>query len=830
MLAQIDNVNLDAKIEGEFKFQIHKIWIGKPPLEKRNLNTPRNWENKQGVENFIKAREEGKSTRMALGTKANEITETYGFYIDSDGSLTIGELKKSELWEYILGVQASDSYTYEFSPLTMDVCNKFHGWFIFDKPCANREQHKKITKYIFKEKLNTTVDASVTNPDRIEYGSRHRPIIINLSARFPLDKFTIIYHDFEKRRLKDTNLRIKSQPKSIDEYFVDNNEEKALSELLKDWVYEEIFCNVCDMDITKIFSLYDHRLNKEPSDGSYLQKYTGYNPFSSTNSSGKSFVCGLHEDKAITWNDRKGEVEIIHDNEIKTGGTIFDYFFCYYQKYEGRFLSTTLPDNLYAVVSIVCDHFGVDYPSFMNPGFSWLASQIIKDISNNTFIASWGNYSKEEKTIYFAFVPEAKFYKLLSLKKLADEVVFPRFNQYKAAIKKINEIYLKKSGGEKGFDWSIFIKKFNSIIKTTNTFKIFHQYPKPSLDYWVFQNGVFNMNTKRLEPNYGQALNFSILNFDYIEPNEEIGRAFHFWIDKVLLDNYYRSTFVKNFMILCALNRGFQCASFPYFFGVKGTGKSTPGELFIKIFGDSGFVVTGTLPLNPNNNHASIMLENKSVWVIKELSEGKNVRLDDLLDLYGIDNRNPERWVIRTGNPKGEKPVQFRFYAGLIADSENVPKVFSDKDGIYRRARFLKLYKREFTEEETNNLDYIFQNDKMLFCYWINHDYQTVLNEFKKVYKHPDVLADHKEVVEANSTIPAFFDISLIPQPGNKLDRQIIYDRYCGWCNANREIPLKARHFYKSLKKYLEEQNISVEFDIRSNGKYLWRGLALQYY
>jgi phage/plasmid-associated DNA primase len=408
----------------------------------------------------------------------------------------------------------------------------------------------------------------------------------------------------------------------------------------------------------------------------------------------------------------------------------------------------------------------------------------------------------------------------------------PLFDRYQKWVDFIDE------NDEDGnhFNWEVFYKYFVKTLKIRNPFLIKSSLPKASMRYHVFFNGCFNLDTKELEVNYGQAFNrmenVFPYDFDLSASNDpRYKEALDIWINN-LFPNANHAQYFKAYMLLSAQNRGYECCSFPLLYGVRGTGKSKPGILMHKMLSEAHISFEGNGPLNQNNNHADIMLENKSVWVVQELQENKNISFDKLLEYYGADDEKPERSINKTGNPKGEEPRNYDFYAALFADSENVPQILSRKGGIFRRARFIKMHKRDFTAEESKNLGFIFQDYRQMFCWMIAQDHVEQLKKLKAVYKHPDLFDDMSEVIEANSTIPAFFDITLVESEGNKVDRQEIYAGYRRWCEENGERASASRTFFKDFKKFCEDSNIKAFADknekgefFRSNGKYIWIGL-----
>ena len=869
------------------KFQFTGKWNGKKPSKNDARHTISDWKSNHGLKNLIQCRNHKQATRLCvkdknLSASANciqDISSTSGFYIDSDTGLTLGEFKKSEIWQYVCFIQPSYSFDRKISGLEdpeFDSCDRWHATIIFDQECINTENHKAVAAYVM-GLLGRKVDASVKDPGRIEFPSGHLVIPVNLEARLNLKEWV---EKSEKEKLEQEIKKIswKTKKQSQKNVFpqIDLGQKKAkakktesfnsyeeskvelddegvakdndnFNELLHQWFWNQIIIEKCDGDIRNFFSFYyphfnfrDRTPDKEKGEKAII-KYDGFNPFSDNSiseQSGSSFVCAVLENQRINWSSRnhnqKSEIYDELQGKNKYGGSVFDFVYLIKKNEKGMYLNGSVRDNLIAIVFEIAKDFKLDQEEIFNfnIGFPWLYKQLCRDFKGKLYAAGW--YAKKREVIFWSFDKKFHVWKELILCKFLHTRLIPYIQEFYPYVEKliVSKMDEKEQKKYKGL-FPILQNYFQTYGGNEET--ELKEYPLENYDYLVFRNGVWNHKTQKLEPNNGQALNTKYLPFDYqpIQDNHATILAYKQFIQSIF-DMDLDRQMAESWHIMCVTNKAGKSSHILGIGGVTRSFKTTYVSMINNMLPGLSKEFQGEDIFNRNNNHATAALEGLRAFSIQELHHSSSSDLNRLLNLFGNESSqtlsvNPKNCSIREVNKN------FAFTFDFEGDTMELPV---GKTGYFRRIVTVKT--RQLEDSDRNQIiemlktDLSPENMKYLLFWMINQDREKAFQTFKHNSVQEPVIERQRESLAESDTIYAFIRecIEIVEDVNFETDFSEIYLHYLAWCLANQFAhPVMKRKFSKPFRNNLTNPILGInwkENKKESNGKTIYRGLRIK--
>lgn len=888
----VGNIDSNSLTSNPIAFQYTDIWKGEKP-KGEVFHYKKDWKTASSLESFIEKRNAGLSTRLCVkdldksekGNSKQDISSSAGFFIDGDGDMTIGQLKQTELWQYVAFIQPSCSFvegTHGYLN-DIDTWRKFHAYIFFDKPSlTDYTIHEKITAYCFKKVLgfdciivdkngNQKVDTGVFDAGRIDFFSKQKIVEINLDARLPLVRYFGLAEAWEEETQASKKVKSKksnkknvfpkatgkeslpesnqaSSTQTLTNYELSNTdvelESSTFTDLIHNWLWEEVIINACDGDVREFFNYYyDFKFKERATDkvdgDCDVVKYDGFNPFSDTNSSGNSFTVAVLENGVINWYDRSNNAVITNqDDSIKAGGSPIDFVYQYKKEYQNLYEHGTPQDNFIAVVMGIANDFGVPCPD-LKIGFKWLYNQLCRDFKAKLYRSGWE--SKSDRSYYYIFNPAFGIWQDVSLHNLTPILVRHVESNYpEAELRILSQMDEKevKSYAKKGLS-GILSAKFKNYGGSKDTELLSH--PLDDYEYLAFNNGLWNHRTQKLEENKGQAFNRAYLPFNYelVDDSNPVIVAYKDLIN-TMFDNDVDRELALSWHIMAVTNKA---GLSNHLFGVSGvsnTFKSTYGIIIKNMFGKMAMQFKTEDIFNPNNSHALAQLENLRAFNIQELKhDGKNKDLTGILDYFG--NASSETITINPKfQPAREIPRNFAFTFDYEGDNLQLP---FGKTGYYRRIVTVKT-KSDFPKSDKDKLiSYIKPGGVMdlksskkmqtLLCWMIQQNRDEAVNKFDELKVNDRALERQRDSLAESDTVYAFTRECIDVDNNNETKQTfaVIFEYYKVWCGANDyDFPVAKKTFSTNFKKYLTNELLGFDWkgtDKKSNSKIVYRGLKL---
>uniref|UniRef100_A0A6M3IKT7 Putative DNA primase n=1 Tax=viral metagenome TaxID=1070528 RepID=A0A6M3IKT7_9ZZZZ len=311
-------------------------------------------------------------------------------------------------------------------------------------------------------------------------------------------------------------------------------------------------------------------------------------------------------------------------------------------------------------------------------------------------------------------------------------------------------------------------------------------------DLLNFNNGVYNLTTKRFKPHDPRYLFFDKINVDYnkIADCPNIKRLLCQLLPKedthVILQWFgyclYRDYFIKKAMI---------------FTGPKNTGKTTVLRIISKLFGDDN--ISGvSLQRLVSNPFCTSALYHKHINICDDLSAND-------IKSTGVFKEATGQSKITAEYKFGDQ-FQFLNYAKLTFACNKIPNVKDNDDDAYFERWIVINFNRQVKKPDTFLLDKIGTDEELsgLLNLLIRNLKQIIKNQKFTYHKKSEDIRD--EMIRNASSVAAFIQDGLEEMPNAWISKSQIHYYFLGYC-----------------KRYnLPEENIKkFGMELTKNAKYI---------
>lgn len=355
---------------------------------------------------------------------------------------------------------------------------------------------------------------------------------------------------------------------------------------------------------------------------------------------------------------------------------------------------------------------------------------------------------------------------------------------------KINRIYriisyLEPKHNQTKSDEVIFhLKKIANIIPKTNSSNLI-----------PVKNGVFNRQTRQLEPFTPDYVFTTKIDTDYIEqtniPLIE-GWNIEQWIEEIACNDNQVVKLLWQ-VINDALNGNYTRKKAIFLVGNGNNGKGTFQELISNLIG--------------NDNIASLKVNEFDERFKLSVLEGKTAVIgDDVpVGVYVDDSSNFKSVV--TGDPvlveiKNQPAFRTVYRCTVIQSTNGMPK-FKDKTGGTIKRLLIVPFNAKFKEEQDNfRIKDVYIKNKKVLEYVL---YKSINLEFDK-FDIPDASKQMLDVFKQDNDPVYEFKVEVFDNwTIRRIPKYIVYGFYKEFCNENGYKPLSNKRFHKEFKEYLKD-------------------------
>lgn len=319
---------------------------------------------------------------------------------------------------------------------------------------------------------------------------------------------------------------------------------------------------------------------------------------------------------------------------------------------------------------------------------------------------------------------------------------------------------------------------------------------KSDANYVAFGNGIYNINTKKMEKFTPDIVITNKIDFDY-DPS-----AYDELMDKCLnkmacFDPSIRSL-LEECIGYCFYRRSEMRKAF-ILTGEKENGKSTYLSLIEHLLGHRNISTLDLSELGDRFRTAQMF--------------DKLANIGDDIGSEFIPNPNVFK-KLSAGNPvtvenKGETPFDFCNYAKLLFSANDIPKI-KDKTGAVISRLIIIPFEAKFTPEDPDFDPYIkyklIKEMPMKYLVRIGIEGLHRVLENRKFSESEKVQEALKEYEENNNPILSFINDE--PKIENE-PTQVVYNTYREFCLANNFIPMSNIEFSKQITRILGFKVIS---------------------
>ena len=326
-----------------------------------------------------------------------------------------------------------------------------------------------------------------------------------------------------------------------------------------------------------------------------------------------------------------------------------------------------------------------------------------------------------------------------------------------------------------------------------------------SAKYIAFNNGIYNMDTEKLEDFNPDIIvkNKIPYNYNYDAYNEDMDKV----LDRISCKDDNIRDLLEEMAGYCMYRRNELRKAF-ILIGDKANGKSTFLDCIAHMIGEV----------------------NTSALDLKELGDrfrtaelfGKLVNVGDDIGDEFIANPAIFKKVVSgdriTAERKGQHPFEFSNYAKLLFSANNIPRI-KDKTGAVLDRLVIVPFNASFSKSDTDydpHIKYKLRSESAM-----EYLIQVSIDGLKRVLSNNGFTICNKvqteldEYNEQNNPIIGFIKELDVEIDINNQPTKEVYARYKLYCNDNNFTPLSAIEFSKYVKKELE-MDVKV---IKSNGK-----------
>lgn len=307
-------------------------------------------------------------------------------------------------------------------------------------------------------------------------------------------------------------------------------------------------------------------------------------------------------------------------------------------------------------------------------------------------------------------------------------------------------------------------------------------------------NGVFNLQTKVLEPFSPDYVFTSKIVTDYVDnpPLPDIdGWNVEEWIKELASDEDDLITLLWQ-VISDSMNGNYTRKKSIWLFSEGNSGKGSYQTLIQNLVGHEN-VATLKLP-QFSNKFTLPMLEGKTVCIGDDVPAG--VYVDDSSNFNSVVTG--ERIMVE----QKQRPVySTQFTLTVIQSTNGLPRIHNKSEGTYRRLLIVE-FKKQYTAENDNwkiKDEYIYQKDVLQYALHkaINMDFERFI-----IPKSSQDLMDKYKI--ENDPVRDF-KVSVFDEfESTRIPLYLVYQYYIDFCEENHYKVMSSRNFYNAFELLLE--------------------------
>jgi hypothetical protein len=777
-------------------------------------NKIENWETvNAGIKELIKFISGGYAVRFGIkegGNSIGNVSACYGLALDFDK-----DWKESDT----LGDEFFQKYAclWYRTPSWSAENEKHRVVFLFDKPISP-EEYRTIYQYL----RVRYPDADKTNdPGRLFYGSRGLAgwvFIINPTNILSTDSILSEISDNQEPRL--------SIPIAPEKVSIETPEESLTTKFL-DYLNEQLFQGIYKGDLAALYSLHDSNQSwtaREAETGE-LGRLQGANPFSTTNSTGNSFLV-ISKDGAMPffWDKSAslGRKMLRNCGQKMNHGSYLDYYFHVRQHRFGDFQGITYDADtglfpkgfFFTLCTHLCDTFKIARFDFgIAQTVHGCFRNVLESFDGQLFVQGW---NMTGDTMYIIFDSDDGVWLPISRINLMSQFLLPRLESLHPDAHELLAVWSESVGRKSIPKMSSFFAEYvqDKFRKKKNTF------PTERHDLIPMANGVWNTSTHLLEPNSGQCFNF--------QPSIPISHNYYDVIDDhpaiVNLKSYYhdwlrsdiQGELLLAYQILCVQRQAYRLRKMIILMGDSTKGKSTYASLVSDVMRGKNLKHPyarkyKASSLFGTSDHSSAAIEGSYLIYIDEMNNLNkyNNSVEDL-KLYVAEEKDR---VINI-NPKFEKQRDIVSYAALIGTSEDILQV-ATSDGLDKRIVYIRV------DESTNmtmkdRLNHLRESDEIIHNWCLQQESEYWYKRFLELSNHMEIQHNLIEKKRESEPLIEFLEtyVLVTDEPSDIVQTDQLWRLFKYWRNTeriNRDFGDKAS-FGRCLSKILKESKYGMNW------------------
>lgn len=323
-------------------------------------------------------------------------------------------------------------------------------------------------------------------------------------------------------------------------------------------------------------------------------------------------------------------------------------------------------------------------------------------------------------------------------------------------------------------------------------------------DYINFKNGLYNLNTKRLEPHTPQVLYTWQVNSEY-DPNDNYKPVFDKFINDLStdidgeIDEQRRSNLSETMGLAISNVYGYRTKQLSLLHSLIGnTGKSQYLNLVVYLIGISNIINLAFQNMNEEKGKFALA-DGRTARLIMVGDQGK-ASVKDSSILKSIVSGD----VIK-GEAKGKDLFYFVFRGFMLIACNDLPYIEDDKgDHMYRR---LNIIPSDHVISDKEKDPKIF--DKMLkelpaIINWAIEGLHRLIENNYTFTKIDGAAVYYDDYRKASDTVYDFLtecEYAITKNPNDKVSRKILFEEYASFCIGNERISTGKRQFNDRLEK-----------------------------
>ncbi|MGX4764240.1 DNA primase family protein [Holzapfeliella sp. JNUCC 72] len=315
----------------------------------------------------------------------------------------------------------------------------------------------------------------------------------------------------------------------------------------------------------------------------------------------------------------------------------------------------------------------------------------------------------------------------------------------------------------------------------------------------VVNNGVFNRETKQLEPFTPEYIFLNKVatnyNADATEPQFD-GWTLTNWI-KELSDGDKDKEELFWQIFTASINSNYISETAVFFLSESGrTGKGTFQQLLINLVG--------------RKNFASLKLKEFEKPFTFASAYGKSLIIGDDNNPKDFNETSENFKSVVTGDPivinaKHEKPFTTRLTPFVVQSMNGLPRFKDSTDGLLRRIRIVKFNHAYKGEDNNRQIKDSYIYDNRLLEYVLA---RALHNDFIEMIEPQESKNAVHDLEVENNMILEFYESIFQELRSNRLPMSFLFELYVAWCSTqNNPTKVKQRTFTKEFRQIAEGRN-----------------------